>query len=489
MENLIVSEKKSFTLDKFNTQVKVVAESEIKSILSVSSRSVLSSIEHVNNLLTCSGRVFLNIIYIDGEGVIKSAEGSADFIEKQQVLMSVLDVFGCDKTSVKIDTFSGTEILCSVTHNTQIYGIYKHEIANYAGESTAFVLNKKELNLHEFIISKSDDFVIAEEQESNIKNMQVLSVSANVLNEEVVAAVDKVVVDGKLLIETVYKDEDGVSSMFKEIEFKHELEAMSVMPNMITECFVEVRSINVTPEEKGEKTNIVYAVDASIKAYVYDERAYEIATDMFSLENEIQNTYGYLEIQNFSSKRNLQEVVMSSTDVSRIENFDDIVGVYAPVFEKQDIEDVGDKVYVTGKIKAFALYKSAEKIEKLEVLKDAKIEILKEKDERFENLDSVVEIDSFKVKAGKDLESVFKLTLNIVFVKNINESYVKSYEIKESKSDDDYGIKVYVAREGETVFDVAKVLSVRPEIIEEQNEVDGVFEQGEKIYVYSPILK
>ena len=125
----IVSEKKNFTLDKFNTQVKVVVESEIKSILSISSKSILSSVEHMNNLLTCSGRVFLNVIYVDGEGVIKSAETSVDFIEKQQVLMNISDVFGYDKTTVKIDTFSGTEMLCSVTHNTQIYGIYLKYVA------------------------------------------------------------------------------------------------------------------------------------------------------------------------------------------------------------------------------------------------------------------------------------------------------------------------------------------------------------------------
>ena len=72
-------------------------------------------------------------------------------------------------------------------------------------------------------------------------------------------------------------------------------------------------------------------------------------------------------------------------------------------------------------------------------------------------------------------------------MKNVNETYVKAYEIKDAKHKDDYGVKVYITREGETLFDVAKVLCVRPEIIEEQNEIDGVFEQGEKIYVYSPI--
>lgn len=487
MENLIVSEKKNFTLDKFNTSLKILTSSEIKSILNVSAKSVIGGVEHANNILTCNGKVMVNVVYIDNEGEIKSAENAADFIEKQQLSANVSDLFAKDEIDVKIDNFSGTEILCSVTHNTQIYGIYKHELANFEKENTEFVLNKKELNLSTFVVSKGDDFVIAEEQESNIKNMQILSVNAKVLNQEVNAAVDKVVVDGKLLIETIYKDEEGISSMFKEIEFKHELEAVSVMPNMVSEVFVDVKNINVTPENKDDKTNIIYAIDARVKAYVYDEKTCEIATDMFSLENEIQNTYSYLELQNFSSKKNLQEVVMTSTDVSTIENFDDIIAVFSPSFERESVINEEDKIYVGGKLHAQALYKSGEKFERLDVSSDVKIEVLKNAGENFAELNSIAEISSFKVKAGKDLEVVFKLTLNVDFVKNINETYVKSYEIKDSKNKDDYGIKVYVAHEGETVFDVAKILSVKPEIIEEQNEIDGVFEEGEKIYVYSPI--
>jgi len=44
-----------------------------------------------------------------------------------------------------------------------------------------------------------------------------------------------------------------------------------------------------------------------------------------------------------------------------------------------------------------------------------------------------------------------------------------------------------VTRKGETLFDVAKVLNVRPETITSQNDVQDIFEQGEKIYIYSPI--
>ena len=487
MENLIIQSKKKITLDKFSSSIKFSVSNEIKSILNVSAKSVLNALDQSNNVLTCGGRVFVKVIYLDVEGRVKAGEGSVDFIEKQQVLTPLADMSGSDEVQVVVDTFSGTEILCSVTHNTHIFGIYKQEIADFVGENTSFVLNKKEFVSQKFIVSNSDNFVVAEEQESNVLNMDILSSNAKILNYEIVAAVDKVIIEGKILTETIYADGEGVSTIFKEHEFKHEIETNSAMPNMISYAHIEVKNVTVTPEEKDNKTNIIYAIDVYAKVYVFDDKTYEIANDMFALDSEIQNTYDVLEIENFSSTKYLNDNIISFTNVSDIENFDDIIGVYSPYAKIENVLNEELKVVVEGKIFAYALYKSGEEIKKLDISCLFKTEVEKEANEIYDDSNFVAEISSFKVKAGKELETAIKLTTCVSLKKCLSETFVKSFEIKDSKPVDEGGIKVYVAHEGETVFDVAKVLSVRPEIIEEQNEIDGVFEQGEKIYVYSPI--
>jgi hypothetical protein len=67
------------------------------------------------------------------------------------------------------------------------------------------------------------------------------------------------------------------------------------------------------------------------------------------------------------------------------------------------------------------------------------------------------------------------------------EKYVKSFELKQEKNKDDSAVKVYILKENKSLFEVAKALNVRPEIIAQQNEVDDVFEAGQKIYIYSPL--
>ena len=86
-----------------------------------------------------------------------------------------------------------------------------------------FVLNKKAFNFKKFITSCSDNFVVAEEQESNILNLKVLSSKAKILNYEASAGLDKIIVSGKILIETIYDDgeiaEIVISAHFADFEY------------------------------------------------------------------------------------------------------------------------------------------------------------------------------------------------------------------------------------------------------------------------------
>lgn len=485
MENLVVNTKKKVMLEKYNSSIKIVTQSEIKSILNLCVKSTINSVEQSNNIVTVSGKLFANVIYQNVEDEVMSTELAIDFIEKQQLTTQLDELCAFDNVVANIETFSNTEILCSVTHNTELFGIYNYEIADFVGENTSFVINKKSLNLNKLINVKGEDFVIAEENESNIKNMKVLNSVAKVLSYESSAAVDKVVIDGKLLAETIYSDGETISLLTKEFEFKQEIEMNSAMPNMQVCVFVDVKNVTVTPEVKDDKTNIIYAIDVFAKAYLYEENVYEIANDMFSIDSVIENTYDYLNIQKTSSSKQISDVVMTSTNIAEIEDFDDIIGVYSPNVTLKNCTEIENKAIFDIEISAFAFYKSKNDIQRLDIVHSSKIEIEKEKLESFNNLKAVSEIVSFKVKAGKELEVVFNLMANIEFDVSIMETFIKSFEVKDVKNKNNAGIKVYVTKAGETLFEIAKILNVRPEIIEEQNEIDGVFEHGEKIYVYS----
>lgn len=178
---------------------------------------------------------------------------------------------------------------------------------------------------------------------------------------------------------------------------------------------------------------------------------------------------------------------MSQTDISEVQDFEDIVSVFNPNAKVVDVQNLGNKAVVVAEVTASAIYKTKDSYNVIDVKAETKYEFAKEVNQDILSASAGAMINSFKVKAGKELEVIFKLGYTLEFGKNENVRYVKNIEVLKEKDTDFGGIRVYITRSGETIFDVAKVLNVKPETITSQNEVVDGFEQGEKIYVYSPI--
>lgn len=487
MENSVVFARKKFTMDKFISQAKLTANSKVKKILSSSARSSISTSECSNGMVTVGGKVFVNVVYLNVEDVVERTGAEIEFIEKQQTNYALEELFVTDEVKVESQNSSSSEIMLTLSHSATVSGVYKYEIANFEESENDFVLSKNTFKAAREVVSASDNFVVAEECESNIKNMQILHANAHAVIEEVTCTLDKVVLDGKIISEVFESDGESFGLVTKEFEFKQEILAEGTVPSMQAAADIAVKNITITPEEGEEKTTLVYAFDLFAKVTVYEEMAYEAVTDMFSLGSEISTTSDYIEAKNYHSEINANDSVMLTANVANIENFDDVVGVFDGTFAPISVEDKGEKIVVTGLINTTALVKVAGTIETLKTENETYFEISKDASLILESISAFVNIVSYKVKAGKELEISARVTYNAKFDTEISERYVSSYEVVSQKPANEGGIKVYVTHQGETLFNVAKALSVRPEVITYQNEVSDVFEQGEKVYIYSPI--
>jgi transposase len=228
-------------------------------------------------------------------------------------------------------------------------------------------------------------------------------------------------------------------------------------------------------------------IDLSAKAYLFENTAVETFDDLFSLKNEIMPVYDYAEFEENDGEEFDTDTVLTQTDVSSRGDFDDIVGVFEPSVEILDFEDKGDKVFVVAKIKALAIYKTQNSLEKIDLGYETRFETDKDISKRLKNVKAFASVSAFKVKAGKDLESAFSVEYKFDYEKEYSEKYVKGFERTKEKTNQDAGVKVYVVKENQSVFDIAKALNVAPELITSQNEVSDYFEAGQKVYVYCPL--
>lgn len=487
MENVAISARKNFTMDKYFSQVKIVTPNNISKLLKVSCRSVISSAEIVNNFLLVSGKIVANAVYLTDENRVENTETTVDFVEKQKITFIVSELSACDELVVESVSSSSSEVMLSVAHKTEIFGVYRYLLGDANKAEENLVLNKKTIDTLSFKTANDENFVVAEEVETNLKQIKVLNINTDVTLTSMVSAVDKIILEGKAKVNALYSDETGLGEINKDFEFKQEIAMKNALPGMALDVVLKHLNTNIVSQEKEDKNSLAFVIDLTAKAYLYENAKVETFDDLFSLKNEILPVYEYAELSQDDGFEFDNDTVLTQTDISVNGDFDDIVGVFEPQIKILETNDLGEKVQVIAEISALAVYKTQTSLEKMDLSYETRFETEKDLGKTLKSVSAGIGVSAYKVKAGKDLESAFSVEYKFVYEKILEEKYVKSFEVLKEKENSDAGVKVYVTRENQRVFDVAKALNVRPELIISQTQIDDYFESGQKVFVYCPL--
>ena len=487
MENVAINARKKFTMEKYFSQVKIVTPNNISKLFGFYARSVISSVEMVNNYFVVSGKIIANAVYLNDENEIENTETTVDFVEKQKANFVLSDLAFDDELEVQNINVSSSELMCTIAHKTKIIGIFRYLVGDASKAEDDLVLNKKTINCLNFKQSADENFVVVEELETNLKDVKVLNIDSNAILNSAVASVDKIVLDGRVKVNALYKDEDGIAELVKEFEFKQEVAMAGVLPGMNLDVCLKMLNTSITEQARDDKNRLVFVIDLNAKSLVFENTAIETYDDLFSLKNEIAPTYDFAEFEESDGETFELDTVLTQTDISSRLDFDDLVGVFEPKIRVVDIQDKGEKILISAEIKAIAIYKTQNSLEKIDLLYETNFEAEKDITKKVKDAKAYVSVSAFKVKAGKDLESAFQVEYVISYEKEYVEKFVKNFDRQKEKIDTDAGIKVYVTRENQSVFDVAKALNVNPDLITSQNEVSDYFEAGQKVFVYCPL--
>ena len=275
--------------------------------------------------------------------------------------------------------------------------------------------------------------------------------------------------------------------MNRELEFKQEIALNDALPNMVADAMVVVKNAIVIVENKAGKAVLVYSIELFSKAYVFEETELELVEDLYSLKQELTSTYGYLNVKAYKDVYSVENMFSGVIDISNIDSLDDVMCVINEGSKIDGIVEDAGKVVINCKQDVGVIYKTENGVESTDESIEFDVEMNKEEYQKLSNVTIGTEMLSFKVKAGREIEVSCRCHAGFKFESETSRQYISHFDVVGDKSVDLHGIKVYVTKEGQTLFDVAKILNVTPEILKEQNEIDEVFEKGQKIYVYSPV--
>lgn len=481
----VIEGKRNVKSDQFEStlRIEVQPEKPVKRVLSVNAIAKIASKEKVGENYNFSGKTTYQVTYQTEDNSLCSAVAFTEWNGKLENLKEDNMYIVASVMANTITGFSGTEIAISSLINVDAYGIAREEIQTVENLPEDYVKLEKTYEYEKVVSFACDSFNEVNEEEVSGNVSEVLFFNGTAAVQNVVCGIDTVTLEGVINANGAYVLDGKVVPLQKTINFKREVSALSTVPNHIADAFVNLDNLMVTASvnETDQKTNLVFSVELSTCITVYSKEMATLVQDAFSVEKEIENTYECVTAENFERTDGYSENIAANIEIP--EYAQDVLYVLRTDAEITDKTQTENGTILNGAIMVEAALQGQE--DNAEVFKGfAPFSVLVPDAKADAEFNAVATLVSSKLKQ-KELE--LEIMLNVTY-KTIEKEYigfVKSIEEKEEKQKSNAGIRVYVTRDGEDLFAVAKAISMKPEEILNQNPgISNEIEGGTRLVVY-----
>lgn len=487
-QTINIQTKKDLATNEFavNTKITIDADKPLKRVLSIKALADEISSEYVDIDYTALGRTQINVVYLSENNELESVTGYAEWQSSLKVVGDNL-VAKILVIESNVESFSATEISVNVLQNIVVSGTEKNTFLPISEVPDDYVADYATKSICQNCGYASGKFVITENIDMPTAQ-RVLSVDGVARIASATSYLDKVVVDGIVDVKILYASIDGTMTLNKSLDFHQEVACVGALDGQNAVANVDINSINATLEV-GEKTNLVMALGLNAVVETYESKEITVASDIFSLSKNINTTMQCVDYDHFVAGKYLTDTIVCNMDLVD-NNVDEVIALVNPIAKIAQCLLENNTLRLEGVVTATLIYKNNE-IEEIEsknilcpFISNTDVEI----DGKCSNLNVQAALSNAKIRSGKEIEVVLDLVTSLNCQVDEYFEFVKTVEELEDKQHTDSAITIYVTKENETLFDVAKALNVMPETITGQNEVvDGKFSGGQRIFVYSPL--
>lgn len=484
-QSFFVDSKRNVASDQFEStaRIEVQPEKPVKRVLTVNAMSKITSKEKVADDVKFSGKTTYQIAYQTEDNTFCSAIAVAEWNGKLENVKEENVFLKAEVMANTITGFSSTEIAVSSLVNVEAVGIFKEEIQTVQNLSDDFVKLEKTYEYEKAVSFASDNFGEVCELEVPAVVSDVLFGTGSVSVSNVICGIDTVTVEGSVHTNGAYVVNGKIECFEKDIDFKRELSALSTVPNNLADANVCLENLLITASvnETDQKTNLILSAELSVCTAVFSKEMAVLVQDTFSTEKEVENTYECVTATNFEKSENYKENISVS---ALVDGAKELAYVFKAPVEITDKTQTDNGTIISGAVMIDAVL--VDENQNAEMFKNfAPFSILVP--DATENSEFVLQssVTSAVIKAN-NLELSLDVFVNFKESKKEYIGFVKDIEEKDEKQKSNSAIRVYVTKEGEDLFAVAKAISMKPEDILLQNPgVSETLENGTRLVVYS----
>lgn len=477
---------------KVECKTDVLTES-INKVLSVSAFTTIGKPEIEKGKATYVAKTTFYICYENGEGQISKTECGCEYKGELDLGDTVEDCKVNLRADVVRTEFDASQLKLSVIAYVEIQAETRNCLSlDLLCGGDDLICQTLERSYYKSLGERSLIFPIEEEFELSYPIGEVLFHRADAIITACQCGVNEIIVDGEVRLSVVLLQNDEKGGILKEeraFPFKAEIEFDDVNPSMQCSVNVNTRSfkIDVSVDTERNISALSVAVNLEFTGEVFSQENLVYAKDVFSLTHELAIEQKEDVIDCPLDERTIGvriSLLASADDIPENSTLKTVGGERAEIvsFKRKDdcIVAIGTLVatgyFINGEGRYFTRKIVAPFESTLDCLFDPMVAF--QGGVKAENT-------SGRVLSNNEIELNAELIFSIRPYKTDTIKYVKGVALKESKTPNENAISVYIAREGESLWELAKRLNLSPEDIQNTNK-DLVFplSNKERIVVY-----
>lgn len=348
-------------------------------------------------------------------------------------------------------------------------------------------------NFFHFLGVMSDKYEFANDIEINEGISKVLSVTPSVSLEKVTLNNDFAMVSGNVFVDMCYltnEEAPKARSYTTNLDFSFEIafSGLNTSSYVQSDIFINSSDIRVTSNLDLDKAVINLVLPITYNGYVFEPHILDLVADVYSTTNELNITSS--SVTSLLPRETLTTMDKINGSVMIEDSFvDEILGNccnYVTV-TSSFVED--DFVVVEGIASTTVLYFNKEENTKNSII----VEIPFSTRLKGENVEEgyvpivscVVSDILTKCKRGQEIEVFAKLYIYANTYTNATSAVISNITVGEEIAPSPCALKIYIVKEGESLWDVAKELNTSVDNILVQNpNLVLPLQGGERIYIY-----
>ena len=482
---------------KKNASREVVVETVIpdsesggaKKVLSVSADARVVGVDQEADSVRVYGRVNYKLVYLSAEDEVKGLDYFSDFSETIKT-EGMQDRNFASIAVVDTDTGLNGGIKLSAALEISLFGIYDFNTNCLTGAEENYYVEKETVKLQKFVCDINASAVIEDEYDVKADVQKVLLFDAACYISDFNAGLGNVLVSGGVYANVTYMSDGEVYTAPIKTAFSEELvnPEIGIGQYITGECCIKNSKVVVTGVEGSNVIHIEVEMEIKLKVFADEEQA--IVTGLFSVEKEIDEKKESFSCVKFEGvgfyTDKLSGTVMLEPEMAPIRK---VIGAISPRNTVTQAYVEAGKLIAEGVVSARVFYIEDDGLNSVNVeipyslelgdcdLKDAQV-----------FAKGIITDMSARMKRDKEIELFADLAFFVIKFVPVEFNYISSVEEVGDKEESKATVSVYLAEDGETMWNAARALSARPDVLRAQNpDVVEPFKNGDRIIFYRQI--